>query len=61
MILEKSIKQQVMKIMDDRCIIVDFRDLNDEKTTVRAGLIAMYNDKADADALIAAFAEIQAL
>jgi len=50
-----------MKIMDERCIIVDFRDLNDEKTTVRAGLIAMYNDRADADALIAAFKEIQAL
>jgi kynureninase len=60
-ILDKKIKQQVMRIMDERCIIVDFRDLNEEKTTVRAGLIAMYNDRADADALIAAFAEIKAL
>jgi|LauGreDrversion4_2_1035121.scaffolds.fasta_scaffold115580_1 kynureninase len=60
-IIEKAIKQKVMKIMDERCIIVDFRDLNDEKTTVRAGLVAMYNDMEDAEALVQAFKEVKAL
>ena len=59
-VFNKSLKAKIMKLMDDRFLIVDFRDLNDSKFTVRAGLIAMYTDKADADAFVDTFKELLA-
>jgi len=40
--------------MEDNNIIVDYRDFNDTEFVVRAGFIAMYNDKEDCDAFVRA-------
>jgi selenocysteine lyase/cysteine desulfurase len=45
--------------MEDKNIIVDYRDCNEKEFVVRAGLIAMYNDKNDCDAFIEALAEFK--
>ena len=45
--------------MEEKNIIVDFRDCIEKEFVVRAGLIAMYNDKNDCDAFIETLAEFK--
>ncbi len=40
--------------MEDNNIIVDYRDFNETEFVMRAGFIAMYNDKEDCDAFVSA-------
>ena len=39
-------------MMEENNIIVDYRDFNETEFVMRAGFIAMYNDKSDCDAFI---------
>lgn len=50
----KAIKDEVVKHMDARNIIPDYRDINESFFVVRASFIAMYNDHADCEAFIQA-------
>ncbi len=49
---DKTLKSKLIKLMDDNNIIVDYRDFNETSFVVRAGFIAMYNDKSDCDAFL---------
>jgi len=49
---DKAYKDRLIKLMEDKNIIVDYRDCNEKEFVVRAGLIAMYNDKNDCDSFI---------
>lgn len=51
----KAFKSKLTSIMEDNNIIVDYRDFNETEFVMRAGLIAMYNDKEDCDAFVSAF------
>jgi kynureninase len=48
----KSVKPKLTKIMEESNIIVDYRDFNETEFVMRAGFIAMYNDKSDCDSFI---------
>ena len=53
-----DIKPEVVQLMIDRSIVVDYRVINETQFVMRAAFVAMYSDLSDADRFVEAIREI---